>query len=392
MCARRVTRSGPTSLKIALLIDRLNCGGSERQFVVLARALHERGHIVTAMVFYAGGAFETELRSAGVRVRPLNKRRRWDLWGFGRQLARAAREEKPHVLYGFTSVANIAATVVRPLVPSARVIWGVRASNVPLARYGWLPPLINRVAVRLSRRTDLVIANSHAGLAAAVGRGYRPPQMTVIPNGIDTDRFAPDREAGARVRAQWNVRPSDTLVGLVGRLDPMKGHPIFLQVAAMLARDRPNVMFACVGDGNAAYQRDLLETACRLGIGSRVRWVPHAQDMTAVYNAFDVLCSSSIDGEGFPNVIGEAMACETPCVVTDVGDSARVLNREGLIVRSVQPELLASTIATVLDLPPSQRAGLAAEGRRRIMSEFSVARLVDATERAICQTCADIRR
>lgn len=373
-------------VRVALVIDRLGCGGSERQFVMLARALQQRGHSVVAMVFYPGGAFESELRAADVRVRVLNKRGRWDIWRFGLELARAAREEQPSVLYGFACVPNLALVLVKRLIPGARIIWGVRASNLPLKRYGRLPRALGSVAVALSRQPDLVISNSFAGLVHAVKRGYPAHKLTVIPNGVDTERFAPCREAGARIRAEWNVNPSETLVGLVGRLDPMKGHLDFLQAAALLERQRRNLRFVCVGDGDSGYRARLQASAIGLGLADRVRWVPHHANMAELYNALDILCSASIDGEGFPNVLGEAMACGIPCVVTDVGDSARVLNCSQLTAPSGNPATLAGRIATLLDMPDDQRARLAAEGRHRIMSEYSIAHLVDATENAILRT------
>jgi glycosyltransferase involved in cell wall biosynthesis len=216
--------------------------------------------------------------------------------------------------------------------------------------------------------------------------------MTVIPNGIDVDRFRPCRESGRRLRAEWNVPASSTLVGIVGRLDPMKGHPVFLDAAARLAAGRPNLEFVCVGDGGSAYRAELQESAARLGVAGRVKWTPHVADMPAVYNALDVLCSASIYGEGFPNVVGEAMACGTPCVVTDVGDSGRVLDCSLLTAPPGDAQSLAARLATLLDMPDRQRARLGAEGRRRIVSEYSVARLVDATEHAMVQALTEARR
>src|SRR6266508_1506061 len=96
--------------------------------------------------------------------------------------------------------------------------------------------------------------------------------MVVIPNGIDTERFIPDGEARQRMRRQWEVAENQRLIGLVGRLDPMKDHPTFLRAAALLAQKRNDVRFVCVGSGAAAYTRALRALAEKLNLGTCLIW------------------------------------------------------------------------------------------------------------------------
>ena len=369
--------------KIALLIDRLNYGGAERQFVALANGLQQHGHSVVAMVFYANGALEADLRGSGVTIRVLDKHGRWDVVRFAFHLARVLRQEQPRVLLCYAGVANIFAVMLKPFLPGVKIVWGVRASNVQLRRYGWLPQILGRLSSPLSRYADLVIANSFAGLRHAVSQGYPRRKMVVIPNGIDTNRFVPCAESRARLRQRWSVSTGEKLIGLVGRLDPMKDHYTFLNAAAILARERGDVRFVCVGDGPAAYRRDLQEVGAQLGLDGRLLWIPNQADMPNVYSGLDVLCSSSAYGEGFPNVIGEAMACGIPCVVTTVGDSARILSQPRFTVQAGDPRLLAERLDILLNSPPAEIARMAAAGRQRIEQEFSIAHLVQATEHAL---------
>lgn len=92
--------------------------------------------------------------------------------------------------------------------------------------------------------------------------------------------------------------------------------------------------------------------------------------------AFDVLCSAS-RGEGFPNVVGEAMACGVPCVVTDVGDSAMIVGDTGRVVPPENAEALAKGLMELLQLSPSDRAALGKAARERIRSEFDIAVIAD---------------
>ena len=369
------------ALRIVFLARRLGYGGAERQLTVLAIGLRQRGHVVSVLTFYPGGELEPELRSAGVRVRSLDKGGRWDVKGFLVALHRALREESPNVLHSYLGIPNIIAGASRRLFPGMRVVWGERAANMDLSAYDWLSRVSAALTRGLSRTPDLIIVNSRAGFEHAVARGYPRAKMLVIPNGIDAERFRPDATARQRVRDEWQVG-ADRLVGLVARLDPVKDHRTFLGAAARLAQHRSDVMFVCVGDGDPAYGRAMQQFAAELGIADRVRWVPGRLDMPAVYNALDVACLSS-NSESFPNVLGEAMSCGVPCVATDVGDVAWLLGRPASIVPVGDAQGLANRIRSLLELHPESTAAIAREQRERVVTHFSVTSLVNNTERAL---------
>ena len=166
--------------------------------------------------------------------------------------------------------------------------------------------------------------------------GYPTERMTVVHNGIDCDRFRPDSEARQRVRAEWGIRSDEPLVGLVGRMDPKKDHVNFLKAAALTKVRHPRARFVCVGDDPAAYRNTLIAQAEVLGLSNDLIWSPAKVLVQEVYNACDVVVLSSAFGEGFPNVVGEAMACEKRCVVTNVGDAA---SRSANSVLSCRPAI-----------------------------------------------------
>ena len=374
-------RAPENTLRIVFLARSLGYGGAERQLVVLASGLRQRGHSVSVVTFYPGGELEPDLRSSGVRIRSLDKHGRWDVATFLTKLHRVLREESPNVLHSYLGMPNIVAGATRSLFPGMRVVWGERASNMDLSHYDWLSRFSTVLARVLSRTPDLVIVNSRAGFEYAAAHGYPRAKMIVIPNGIDAERFTPDGAARRRVRDEWQVG-TERLVGLVARLDPVKGHRTFLSAAAQLAHDRTDIRFVCVGDGDPEYGRAMQQLAAGLGIADRVRWVPARADMPAVYNALDVACVSS-DSEGFPNVLGEAMACGVPCVATNVGDVAWMLGRQASIAPVGDARELADRMRSLLELDAASIAAIAHEERERVVTQFSVASLVANTERAL---------
>jgi glycosyltransferase involved in cell wall biosynthesis len=368
-------------VKIVFLVRSLDYGGAERQVVALAQGLLRAGHQTIVVSFYRDGAFAKDLIAAGVDVQSLEKRGRWDVFGFGLRLIRRLRELAPDVLHSYLGVPNILIVLTRPLLGKPKIVWGLRSSDVDWTRYDWLTRGLHRVEPWLSALADLVIINSEAGYKHAVSVGYRTQKLLVIPNGIDVQTFRPDRPAGQKVRREWGLASGHTVIGLIGRVDPMKDHRTFLEAAAQLSSSWQDVRFVCVGGGAGAYSDDVRAQAQALGLEERLSWHPNRPDMRKVYNALDILCLASVS-EGFPNVVAEAMACGVPCVVTDVGDARRIVGDTGVVVAPRDPKALAEgleRLITRLHKNPSLRE----LARVRVMENFAVAQLVERTTNAL---------
>jgi glycosyltransferase involved in cell wall biosynthesis len=205
--------------------------------------------------------------------------------------------------------------------------------------------------------------------------------MMVIHNGIDTSWFYPDPEGRELARKEWGVSDKEKLIGLVARLDPIKDHLTFIKASALLS-DRSNIRFVCVGDGPDDYKNELKAFSEEKGVGDLFIWKDSCRDMPAAYNALDMLVSSSY-GEGFPNVLGEAMACGVPCVVTDVGDSARIVGDMGEVVPPKDPKALAQGIRTILERLDDNHKKLSKSLRERIILNFRRQILIEKTSEAL---------
>ena len=378
--------------KIFFFIRSLNVGGAERQLVITAKGLAERGYDVTVLTFYSGGAYGEELRDTKVRLVSLDKKGRWDLLPFFCSLVSILRSEAPDAVYSFLGVANIFSVLARPFVPNTRVIWGVRASNMDLCRYDWATRWSYWVECRLARFADLIVTNSRAGLKYAMVQGFPKTKMVAIPNGIDTERFQPDKMAGKRLRKAWGIGEDERLIGLICRIDPMKDHSTFIQAAALIKRQVENVRFVCVGKGEDEYEKSMRSLATKMGLDDVLIWAGEHSNMMEVYNALDIASSSSSYGEGFPNVVGEAMSCGVPCVVTDVGDSALLVGRTGWVVPPNDSEALCSVWCEIFLLEEKEFRAKAVAARDRVISQFSINALLISTEQLLCKElgCAEL--
>jgi glycosyltransferase involved in cell wall biosynthesis len=368
--------------RLVLLGRKLDQGGAERQLVALAKALKKGGHDVHVVLFYVGGVFDAELAAEGVPVHFVGKRGRWDIAGFLIRLALVLRRLRPSTIYSFLDLPNILAVLLRPAVGRPRLVWSIRAAGMEMRHYDWLSRLVPQLEAGLSRAADVVVANSHAGSAWAISRGFPAGSIVVIENGIDTVRFQFDAEGRKRLRCEWKIGAGETAVGLVARLDPMKDHATFLRAAARLAEAREDLRFICVGGGGGDFAHRLRELAESLGLGKRVVWAGPRSDMSAAYSALDIASSSSSFGEGFSNTVAEAMACERPCVVTNVGDSAHIVGEVGEVVPPRDENALAEAIARMLDRIETS-ADIGFQARARIVGEFSMERMVLRTEQVL---------
>jgi glycosyltransferase involved in cell wall biosynthesis len=152
----------------------------------------------------------------------------------------------------------------------------------------------------------------------------------------------------------------------------MKDHPTFLEAAAVLATTRPEVCFVLVGAGTEPANRALAKIIAGRRIGDRVRLLGERNDMAAIYAALDLTTLSSACGEGFPNVLGEAMACGLPCVATDNGGAAELLGGTGTVVPPRDPGALAAAWDGLIALGPEARGSRGRAARARIIRYYGL--------------------
>lgn len=376
----------PAKTRVMFLIPSLVANGAERQLCELVTHMDPARFEVHVVVFYdpaacIGGDLTPDLAGLPhVRLHSLHKRRgaRGYLAALPRLLALAQRID-PQILHGYLD-GNLPALMVAAALRK-RLVWGIRASTEP-ARLKGPAVAVFKASLWFSRYTDLVIFNSQAGRDSHQADGMRAPNTLVIPNGFDTGRFRPDAQAGSRQREAWGVPPEVPLVGIVGRLAPVKDHSTFLRAAVRLGRALPEARFVCVGAGPEDYAARLRAQAAELGIAHRVLWPGHCEAMPAAYNALSLLILAST-AEGFPNALGEAMACGVPCVATRVGDAGLLIGETGCVVEVADDAAMAQAALRLLEEAPECRRERAEAVRSRICARFSCGSLARRSQEAL---------
>ncbi|MCG8545864.1 MAG: glycosyltransferase, partial [Alphaproteobacteria bacterium] len=248
--------------------------------------------------------------------------------------------------------------------------------------------LIYAAEARLVQKARLVIFNSFSGYRLAQARGMALGASVVIPNGIDTNAFVRNETVRRDIRHSWRVADGESVVGMIGRFDPMKDHRTFAAAAETLLGRRPNLRFVLAGDGIVP-ENDRLSALLRdPELSRRVLLLGERADVPAIMAGIDVLCLSSAFGEGFSNVLGEAMASGAPCAATDVGDAKEIIGDTGEVVAPRDPVALAGGVDRLLGRLAQAPDAVRSAARERIVENFSVDRLVVRTEEVLGQSAA----
>lgn len=358
-------------MRIVFVVRSLRVGGAEQQLVLLAKGLVTRGHEVHVVTLEAGGSLAVEAGSGGVVVGPPPRNRLVSLLGMPLRIRRL----NPDLIHSYLPAMNLLVAITRWFYRGVPLVWGYRASGFSHSVGSRRNRFEDWLSARVASLVDLVICNSAAGQEFLVGLGYPSAHIQVVSNGIDSQRFRPDRVAGETFRNHYLNGVPGPVVGMLARWDPAKGHEEFLRMAAQVLRSVPSAQFAVVGRHTAEDLRTFFRIAGEVGLLGRIVCVPEVSDPTGALNAFDLLVSPS-KSEGFPNVLAEAMACGVPVVTTDVGDARRIVGGLCPVVAVGDLDAMANAVVAVLE-----GGGSSADLLRSTMKEaFGVERLLDRTE------------
>ncbi len=361
-------------MKIVHVITGLNQGGAEAMLEKLVLAGKRMNPEIEQMVINLGqpGVVGSRLARAGIAVESLEMG--LSLQSIGRVFALARRFRSGGVMPVIQTWlwhADLIGGLCAHAAGNRKVVWNLRNSMPSHPATKRASRAVARLCARLSRRVPAaIVCNSVAALRAHVAIGYCGKKCVVIPNGFDLHSFVNSASWRGEMRTRWDAGPEDSLVGMVARIDPLKDHATFIRAAAGIALRLPRVRFVLVGEGvtrNARIKALLAET----NMAGRFILEERSEDVQKIMSALDVFCLAS-RSEGFPNVLGEAMACATPAVATDVGDVRRILGDDRLIAVPEDPASLANCISYVLGLDEQARRELGLSQRLRIETEFDI--------------------
>ena len=366
-------------MKIIHIITGLSIGGAEIMLYKLLSITDKQKFTPIVIALVAGSDdMKDRIEELDIPVYSLGIKRS-SIFSLFRllKLIKLMREHKPDIIQGWMYHGNLAATFVSIFATGhPAVVWNIRHSLYDLyfekRSTRWVIQL-NRL---FSRIPKAIIYNSNLSRKQHEEFGYNSHRSQMIPNGIELQKFVLSSERIQNIRSSLNIPFPAIVVGHVARFHPMKDHKGFLQAAVGIAQKHLEVHFVLVGR-DITLRNQILSDLIPAEMNNRFHFLGERNDVPELMGAADLFCLSSAWGEGWPNVLGEAMAAGIPCVSTDVGDSKLIVGDTGIIVPPRDSESLMEGIEKLVKMPPAQRQALGEKARTRIIANYDLDKIVD---------------
>jgi glycosyltransferase involved in cell wall biosynthesis len=358
-------------MRMVHIITGLNADGAETFLARLLERLPPR--FETSVISLSTiGVIGERLRASGVNVATLGMTRRSLAPGPIFRLRDMLKEAKPDIVQTWMYHADLLGGLAARWAGIPALVWSIRHSNLSVRHNRLRTVMIARACAALSRHVpDRILCCANVARLNHVRLGYADDKMEVLPNGFDLSCFKPAPEMRESVRREFGVPDNAPIIAMIGRFDVQKGHRMLIDAAATLRERRPQIHYLLAGqdvdDSNAALARWLNE--CTLQ--SSVSLLGIREDIPRLLAAVDALVLPSI-GEGFPNVVGEAMASAVPCIASNVGDTPFLIGDTGFIVPPGDAGALANAMDRFLSMPERERQSYGVRARQRVVENFEI--------------------
>jgi glycosyltransferase involved in cell wall biosynthesis len=362
-------------MRVAFVVSGLTTGGAEMMLYKLLKAVPQEHLDPLVICLGRCGRPASLIEGLGITVvglgldeRPIRSIPRASLTAY-----HALRRFRPQLLSGWMYHGNVAAWLfARQLdVP---LVWNIR-QTLNLAQEKTLTRSVIRLGARLSRLPKKVVYVSRHAREQHHALGYCDDRGVVLPNGFDLDTFRRDAVLGKRLRSELGIDDGRHVIGHLARYHSMKDQIGLIGAARRVVAEEPSATFLLAGHGLSDTNVSLAAAVRECGLGQHVRLLGETASPQALLSACDLFCLPSAWGEGFPNAVGEAMACELPCVVTRVGDAPDLVDTTGLVIEPGDREALAQAILQLIRLGCGGRGSLGGQARNRIATQFSLPRV-----------------
>ena len=352
----------------------LEIGGAELMLKRLVlECAQDQTYKQTVISLTESGAVGEALRSEGINVVQMNMRSILGLPVVIYKLVQILKARQPNAVFTWMYHADLIGGIAAYISGVRNIIWGVRNTQIPQSTISSTGLIIKLCAFLSYFIPRIIVCNAHAGRDGHVKLGYCDKKMIVISNGYDLKLFQPTPELQKAVRKKLGIIETAKIVGVVGRYDELKDYHNFVKAISRVTDRIDNGYFFMVGKGLTKENDELMSWIYAAKVEDKVilfgQVNPHD-----LYAAMDFYCLAS-KAEGFPNVVAEAMAMETPCIVTDVGDAKIIVGDHGKVVPPSDPRQLADAIIEMLEMTDDRAREMGIAARASIIERYSISKI-----------------
>ncbi len=369
-------------MRLEMVITGLSTGGAEMMLLKVLENIDRHRFSPHVISLTTKGEIGDCIEALGIPVEALGMRTGCFSPVKFLRLVYMLRELNPDAIHTWMYHADLLGGLAARLAGVRTVGWAIRHSNFSSSHNKrstlWVMKACSLLSDRIPRK---ILCCSRVAMDIHISAGYDKGKMVVIPNGFDISRFLPNANARVSVRSELGLSKDTPLIGLIARFDPQKNHAGFFEAATQVHLSCPDAHFLLAGGGVEDNNPALRRAIKQAGVGTNTHLLGKREDISRLMAALDVLVSSSSFGEAFPNVLGEAMACCVPCVVTEVGDSMEIVGETGRVVAVGDMDGLAHNIVEILQLSYEERRAMGAKARERVRARYNIESVVRQYER-----------
>ena len=360
------------------IIVGLGDGGAEATLYKLIINDKKNKHIVISLSNY--GRYGMSLEKNSIPVYCLNfKKNRLNFIGIFNVL-KIFFKTKPKLVQSWMYHADFITFFIKFFSPNTKIIWCIRNSTYPF-KDSKIRFIISKFCSLMSFLVPKkIVACGDVAKDDHIKFGYTKKNWQVIYNGVDTEKFKNksinkiDLEYKDLLKLNTNNYPC---IGMIARYDKQKGHEILLESLKDLKLKGIKYFCFLVGTNINSDNLELSDMIKKKGLSSDVYMLSQRKDIDVIYNILDLVILSSINGEGFPNVLAEAMACETPCVATNVGETSKIIEDHGWLVNPKDINNLSLNLEKAISLLSSPAwKQKKSSCRKHILDNFTLEKMV----------------
>jgi glycosyltransferase involved in cell wall biosynthesis len=381
-------------IRVLHIITSLSVGGAETMLLKLVQQMDTSSFQTLVICLSSYGFIGKQIRNSGVNVVYLHMPRgKLTIIGLKR-FVKTIKNFRPHLIQTWLYHSDLIGLIVGRVMGVHAILWNLRCSFIDLERYRISTRIVLHICKILSSLPNAIVCNSYEAIRYHKKLGYRNRSWHLIPNGVDPNRFLPDpkarhsllKELGltSRVSEGGGETQKHILIGCVARFDPMKDYPSLIEAALQVLKKRRDVIFVLVGR-NVEWQHPFFKNAIPAGFLPNFRLLGERRDIARIMASLDIFLLTSY-GEGFPNVLCEAMASGVPCIATDVGDCKNIIADTGIVVEPKKPQQICEAILQIIKMSPQNKKDLGVKARDRIVTNYTIDKISDMYQKVYSNT------
>ena len=361
-------------MNITHIITGLGDGGAEHTLYKICKYDAKNNHIVISLT--GTGKYYSLLKKIGIKVYCFEVKFYSILKFYS--LLKLLKSLKPNIVQTWLVHADLIGGLASRAVGIKNIIWNIRYSNLELGKAKLGTILIIKILSKLSYiiPKQIVVVSKKSKSTYSIA-GYDKSKFKFIPNGYDLSIYKNKLKLRENFQKKISINTSIPLIGNVARFDPKKDHLNLLRALSILKLK--NIVFFCILVGSNINKKNtiLVNEIKKLKLSKYVKLMDKNNNIVSIMNGLDIYIQSSSYGEGFPNVVAEAMSCGTPCVVTDVGDASFIVGKTGWVVPPNDSVKLSKAIEkALLELKNSHWHLRKKKARSRIKENFVISKML----------------